>query len=166
MTYEKVMVAIDQNHVVELTLNRPDQLNTLDSQMAEELNQALIELDADPQVRVVLLKGRRQGFLRRDRCQGAGRQIGPGIPGVDRAHGAPPGCDLQDEKAGHRPIAWGRCRKRHGTRRRGGSGHRRRQRPHGAHGHQRRSQLRRAGHPGGPVRRTQERRSSCCSTAT
>jgi len=62
MTYEKVMVAIDQNHVVELTLNRPDQLNALDSQMAEELNQALIELDADPQVRVVLLKGAGKAF--------------------------------------------------------------------------------------------------------
>ena len=57
MTYEKVIASIGLNYVAELTLNRPDQLNTLDSQMAEELNQALIELDADPQVRVVLLKG-------------------------------------------------------------------------------------------------------------
>ena len=48
MTYEKVMVAVGPNYVAELTLNRPEHLNTLDSQMAEELYQALIELDADP----------------------------------------------------------------------------------------------------------------------
>jgi enoyl-CoA hydratase/carnithine racemase len=48
MTYEKVMVAVGPNHVAELTLNRPEHLNTLDSQMAEELNQALIKLDGDP----------------------------------------------------------------------------------------------------------------------
>ena len=62
MTYEKVMVAVSPNYVAELTLNRPEHLNTLDSQMAEELYEALIELDADPQVRVVLLKGAGKAF--------------------------------------------------------------------------------------------------------
>jgi enoyl-CoA hydratase/carnithine racemase len=62
MTYEKVIVVKAPNFVAELTLNRPDQLNALDSSMAEELYAALIELDADPQVRVVLLKGAGKAF--------------------------------------------------------------------------------------------------------
>jgi enoyl-CoA hydratase/carnithine racemase len=62
MTYEKVVVAIGANYVAELTLNRPENLNTLDSPMAEELHAALMQLDADPQVRVVLLKGAGRAF--------------------------------------------------------------------------------------------------------
>jgi enoyl-CoA hydratase/carnithine racemase len=62
MTYSKVMIAKDHNCVAELTLNRPDQLNALDSPMAEELYAALMELDADAQVRVVLLKGAGKAF--------------------------------------------------------------------------------------------------------
>ncbi len=62
MTYAKVMVAQHPDHVAELTLNRPEQLNTLDSPMAEELAAALMELDANPHVRVVLLKGAGKAF--------------------------------------------------------------------------------------------------------
>jgi enoyl-CoA hydratase/carnithine racemase len=62
MTYAKVMVAKTPDHVAELTLNRPEQMNTLDTPMAEELYAALMELDADPQVRVVLLKGSGKAF--------------------------------------------------------------------------------------------------------
>ena len=62
MRYEKVIVEVGQNYVAEITLNRPEQLNALDSQMAEELYKALIELDANPKVRVVLLKGAGKSF--------------------------------------------------------------------------------------------------------
>jgi enoyl-CoA hydratase/carnithine racemase len=62
MTYEKLIVSIGHDFVAELTLNRPDHLNTLDSPMADELHAALLELDADPQVRVVLLKGAGKAF--------------------------------------------------------------------------------------------------------
>jgi len=62
MKYEKVIVEVGQNYVTEITLNRPEQLNALDSQMAEELYQALIELDANPKVRVVILKGAGKSF--------------------------------------------------------------------------------------------------------
>ncbi len=62
MDYEKVVVEKGHNYVAELTLNRPEHLNTLDSRMAEELYQALIELNADPAVRVVLLKGAGKAF--------------------------------------------------------------------------------------------------------
>jgi enoyl-CoA hydratase/carnithine racemase len=56
------MVAQHPDYVGELTLNRPEQLNTLDSPMAEELAAALMELDANPHVRVVLLKGAGKAF--------------------------------------------------------------------------------------------------------
>jgi enoyl-CoA hydratase/carnithine racemase len=62
MKYEKVIVEVGQNYMAEITLNRPEQLNALDSQMAEELYQALIELDANPKVRVVILKGAGKSF--------------------------------------------------------------------------------------------------------
>ena len=62
MRYEKVIVEVGQNHVAEITLNRPEQLNALDSQMAEELYQAFTELDANPGVRVVLLRGAGKSF--------------------------------------------------------------------------------------------------------
>ena len=59
---ESVMVTKGPNHVAEVMLNRPDHLNALDSPMADALHQTLVELDADPQVRVVLLKGAGKAF--------------------------------------------------------------------------------------------------------
>ena len=40
-----------------ITLNRPQKFNTFNSQMAEELNTALRQLDEDNEVRVVIIKG-------------------------------------------------------------------------------------------------------------
>ena len=57
MNYQKLLVAIHPSHVAEVTLNRPEALNALDSPMAEELHRCLLALDADPAVRVILLKG-------------------------------------------------------------------------------------------------------------
>jgi enoyl-CoA hydratase/carnithine racemase len=62
MNYEKVIVEIGEKYVAEITLNRPDNLNSLDSQMAAELCDALSALDADPNVRVILLKGAGKAF--------------------------------------------------------------------------------------------------------
>ena len=62
MKYEKVIVATNPNHVGEITLNRPDQLNTFDSPMARELYTALWEMDNTPEVRVVLIKGAGKAF--------------------------------------------------------------------------------------------------------
>ncbi len=62
MKYEKVIVETGQNHVGEITLNRPDQLNTFNSRMAEELYHALLELDAQKDVRVILVKGAGKAF--------------------------------------------------------------------------------------------------------
>ena len=62
MKYEKVIVETGENHVAEITLNRPENLNTFNSKMARELAEALFELDADQNVRVVLLKGAGKSF--------------------------------------------------------------------------------------------------------
>ncbi|MBW2653409.1 MAG: enoyl-CoA hydratase/isomerase family protein, partial [Deltaproteobacteria bacterium] len=62
MKFEKVIIETNENHVATLTLNRPESMNTFSSQMATDLNQALIELDSDSSVRVILLKGSGKAF--------------------------------------------------------------------------------------------------------
>lgn len=62
MIYEKVVVETGENLVASITLNRPEQLNTFSSQMAWELNDALLDSDNDRNVRVVLLKGAGKAF--------------------------------------------------------------------------------------------------------
>jgi enoyl-CoA hydratase/carnithine racemase len=57
MDYKNVVVQIGDDYVAEITLNRPAQLNTFTVPLAKELDQALKELDADTQVRVIILKG-------------------------------------------------------------------------------------------------------------
>ena len=62
MSYQDLVVEVDDRFVGIVTLNRPDQLNTFNSQMAGELLAALVSLDQDPNVRVILLKGAGKAF--------------------------------------------------------------------------------------------------------
>lgn len=62
MEFEQIIVETKETHVATLTLNRPDSMNTFSSRMALELKKALGELDADPFVRVILLKGAGKAF--------------------------------------------------------------------------------------------------------
>jgi len=62
MAYEHILTEIDDRFVGHITLNRPEQLNTFTTPLAEELYQALLALDGDPGVRVVLLKGAGKAF--------------------------------------------------------------------------------------------------------
>ncbi len=62
MKFEKIIIEKNDNHVALLTLNRPESMNTFSSQMATELNQAFLDLDADPSIRVILLKGAGRAF--------------------------------------------------------------------------------------------------------
>jgi len=62
MAYEKVIVEKGEDKVASITLNRPDSLNTFNSQMAGELYQALVECEGDPAVGVVLIKGAGKAF--------------------------------------------------------------------------------------------------------
>ncbi len=62
MSYESIMVSIGDDYVGEITLNRPKNLNTFTISLAEELSQALLELDADQRVRVIIVKGAGKAF--------------------------------------------------------------------------------------------------------
>lgn len=62
MKSEEVIVEIGPKNVAEVTLNRPESLNTFNSRLAELLYDALSQLDADKNVRVVLLKGAGKAF--------------------------------------------------------------------------------------------------------
>ena len=62
MTYENLIADIGDDFVGEITLNRPEQLNTFNTPLAGELVQALEELDAHAMVRVILLKGAGKAF--------------------------------------------------------------------------------------------------------
>lgn len=56
MSYESVVVE-RQNHVGIVILNRPEQFNTFNTALAEELCRALLELEGDKAIRVVIIKG-------------------------------------------------------------------------------------------------------------
>ncbi|ROQ90829.1 enoyl-CoA hydratase-related protein [Desulfosoma caldarium] len=62
MTYETLLVEMGADYVATITLNRPNQLNTFTTPLAEELSRALKTLDADPAVRVVIIKGAGKHF--------------------------------------------------------------------------------------------------------
>ena len=62
MPYENLLVEIGKGRVGGITLNRPDDLNTFSTPMAAELLDALVKMDADPDVRVVLIKGAGKAF--------------------------------------------------------------------------------------------------------
>jgi len=62
MNYEEVIVETSEKHIGEIKLNRPENLNTFNSKMARELYEALFELDADKDVRVIILKGAGKAF--------------------------------------------------------------------------------------------------------
>jgi len=57
-----VLSETTKTHVGIITLNRPEQLNTFTSEMAGELHGALLAMEADDAVRVVLLKSSGRAF--------------------------------------------------------------------------------------------------------
>ncbi len=62
MTYETLAIERDARGVARLTLNRPEAHNALGGPMLEELPAAARELDADSEVRVVVLTGAGESF--------------------------------------------------------------------------------------------------------
>lgn len=62
MELKTILVEKTPTHVGIVTLNRPEQLNTFTSEMAGELHQALLAMEAEPEVRVVLLKSSGRAF--------------------------------------------------------------------------------------------------------
>ncbi|BBO69076.1 enoyl-CoA hydratase [Desulfosarcina alkanivorans] len=59
---ENVIVDVGEDFIGEITLNRADSLNTFTLDLASELDAAFLQLDADPSVRVVILKGAGKAF--------------------------------------------------------------------------------------------------------
>jgi enoyl-CoA hydratase/carnithine racemase len=62
MAYEHILVEISEKFVATITMNRPKYLNTFNSEMAKELYEALMALDADPKVRVLVIRGEGKVF--------------------------------------------------------------------------------------------------------
>lgn len=59
--YNTILVARERG-ITTLTLNRPEKLNALSLQMAEELREALTALERDPEVRVLVITGAGRAF--------------------------------------------------------------------------------------------------------
>jgi enoyl-CoA hydratase len=61
MAFEAIIVEIE-DHVASITLNRPDALNALNSQLMNELGQAVAEANARPKVRCIVITGSAKAF--------------------------------------------------------------------------------------------------------
>jgi 2-(1,2-epoxy-1,2-dihydrophenyl)acetyl-CoA isomerase len=78
MSYETILFSVDRG-IARLTLNRPDKLNSFNTQMHAEVRQAFRAMSA--QARVLILTGAGRGF-----CAGqdlADRAVAPGEQGID-----------------------------------------------------------------------------------
>ncbi len=62
MAYENVIVELVAEHVGEITLNRPQNMNTFSLGLARELNEALLEFDSRKDIRVIIVKGAGRAF--------------------------------------------------------------------------------------------------------
>src|SRR3954447_11755821 len=69
-TYEQISYEV-ADHVATITLDRPDKLNAFTGTMMQEMIAAFDELDADDDVRAVVVTGRGRGF-----CAGADLRSG------------------------------------------------------------------------------------------
>jgi enoyl-CoA hydratase/carnithine racemase len=61
MSYTNVLVE-KEDYIGQVTLNRPAEMNTFNVPFARELNDALVEMDKDPEVRVVVIKAAGKHF--------------------------------------------------------------------------------------------------------
>jgi enoyl-CoA hydratase/carnithine racemase len=75
-----------------LTLNRPERLNAISIPMLELLSEKLLELEADPKVRVIVLTGAGRGF-----CSGLDLQDAAAGTGIGSSSmGMPPTLDIRN----------------------------------------------------------------------
>ena len=61
MAYTNVLVD-KKDHIGFITLNRPEEMNTFNVPFARELNDALWEMEKDPEVRVVVINANGKHF--------------------------------------------------------------------------------------------------------
>ncbi len=82
MSYETILVET-ADHVTTVTLNRPDKLNALNLELADELHEALHAADLDDDTRVIVLTGAGRAFS-------SGADLRPSEPaGEPRSSSAP-----------------------------------------------------------------------------
>jgi enoyl-CoA hydratase/carnithine racemase len=86
MSYEQITADV-ADHVLTITLNRPERLNAWTPQMGSELIAAFDAADADDDVRAIIVTGSGRGFCAGADLQGGGatfdwreRQSGDGVP--------------------------------------------------------------------------------------
>ena len=75
MAYEQILYEV-KDHILTLTLNRPDKLNALTPLMRKELLGAFDRADADDQIRAIIVTGAGRAFC-------AGADLGTGIETFD-----------------------------------------------------------------------------------
>ena len=61
MDYKTIKIS-KEDHIGTIELNRPKNYNTFSSKLARELNEALLELDKEQEIRVIILKGKGKSF--------------------------------------------------------------------------------------------------------
>ncbi|MFZ7103272.1 MAG: enoyl-CoA hydratase/isomerase family protein [Peptococcaceae bacterium] len=61
MNFESIIVE-KKDHIGEIIFNRPESLNTFNTQLAADLNNALEGLEQDLMIRVIIVKGKGKGF--------------------------------------------------------------------------------------------------------
>jgi len=80
--YEAIEVSVAEG-VAKITLNRPDDLNPLSVQMAQEVLSVLVQIEGDPEVRAVLITGAGRAFSSGADLKGGDRGLTPeGKPDV------------------------------------------------------------------------------------
>jgi len=62
MIYKSIILKKEHEFIGEIILNRPNELNTFNKTLAIELNKALLELDKDNNIRVIIIKGTGKHF--------------------------------------------------------------------------------------------------------
>ena len=61
MSFKTILTA-KENQTGTISLNRPKQFNTFSTKMAEELNEALLQMERDETIRVVIVRGEGKAF--------------------------------------------------------------------------------------------------------
>jgi enoyl-CoA hydratase/carnithine racemase len=78
-----------KDYIGTVTFNRPDRMNTISGAMLSEFSQALVEMNADPDVRVIVITGAGRGFCAgldlQDQNDGKGFDTSKGGGGVGQA---------------------------------------------------------------------------------
>lgn len=89
----ELIVGIEER-VATVTFNRPDRMNTITGTMLAEFSEALVELDRNPEVRVIVLTGAGRAFCAgldlQEQASGTGLNVGSGSPARFDLRDAPP----------------------------------------------------------------------------